>query len=415
MSRRRVVITGLGCVTALAESAEALFAALCEGKSGISAIESFDTSEYPVRFGGEVKGFDVTKYVGQRESKRMDRFTQLAVAAASQAVEDSGLDFSKEDSYRVGVIVGTGIGGIKEIEEQHIRLLEKSPRKVSPFCVPRLMSNAASGNIAIRYGLQGPNICIVSACASGSHAIGEAFCSIISGRSDVMVAGGSEAALTPIGLASFCAARSLSTRNDDPTTASRPFDKDRDGFVLSEGAGILILEGYEHAKRRGANIYAELLGYAATDDGYHITAPLPDGAGAAKAMELAIADAGIEKEKVNYINAHGTATELNDLAESIAIRSVFGDHAYKLAVSSTKGSLGHSLGAAGAIELLVCCKTITESVISPTINLDDVDVRCGRKMDYVPLEAREAKVDIALSNSLGFGGHNACLIVGKIN
>ncbi len=414
MSRRRVVITGLGCITALAESAEELFAALCEGKSGVSPIESFDISAYPVRFGGEIKNFEVRKYIDQRQSKRMDRFTQFAVAAAVQAVNDSGLDFSNGDAYRAGVIVGTGIGGIKEIEEQHIRLLDKGPRKVSPFCVPKLMSNAASGNIAIRYGVKGPNICIVSACASGSHAIGEAFCNIIAGRSDIIITGGAEAALTPIGLASFCAARSLSTRNDNPVAASRPFDKDRDGFVLSEGAGILVLEEYEHAKKRSANIYAELLGYAATDDGHHITAPPPNGEGAAKTMELALADAGIEKESIDYINAHGTGTELNDLAESTAIKTVFKDHAYKMLINSTKSCLGHLLGAAGAVELIICVKAINKSVIPPTINLDNQDERCDLRIDYVPLEAREAKVDTAMSNSLGFGGHNACLVVGTV-
>jgi 3-oxoacyl-[acyl-carrier-protein] synthase II len=414
MSRRRVVITGLGCITALAESAEELFAALCEGKSGVSPIQSFDTSAYPVKFGGEIKNFEVTKYVDQRESKRMDRFTQFAVAAAIQAVNDSGLDFSKGDVYRTGVIVGTGIGGLKEIEEQHIRLLDKGPTKVSPFCVPRLMGNAASGNIAIRYGVKGPNICVVSACASGSHAIGEAFCNIVAGRSDIIITGGAEAALTPIGLASFCAARSLSTRNDNPAAASRPFDKDRDGFVLSEGAGILVLEEYEHAKKRSANIYAELIGYAATDDGHHITAPPPNGEGAAKTMELALADAGIEKESIDYINAHGTGTELNDLAESTAIKTVFKDHAYKMLVSSTKSCLGHLLGATGAVELIVCVKAINKSVVPPTINLDNQDERCDLKIDYVPLEAREENVNVAMSNSLGFGGHNACLVVGKV-
>ena len=414
MNKRRVAITGLGCITALAESADGLFSALCEGRSGVSLIESFDVSEYPVKFGGEIKNFDVTRYIDQRESKRMDRFTQFAVAAASQAVKDSGLDFSREDPYRAGAIVGTGIGGIKEIEEQHIRLLNKGPRKVSPFGVPRLMGNAASGNIAIAYGLRGPNIGVMSACASGSHAIGEAFSNIVSGRSDIIITGGTEAALTPIGLASFCSARSLSVRNNDPAGASRPFDKDRDGFVLSEGAGILVLEEYEHAKGRRARIYAELLGYGATDDGYHITAPLPDGAGAAKAMELAMADGGVEKERVNYINAHGTGTQLNDAAESIAIKNAFGSHAYKLLVSSTKSCLGHSLGATGAIELLICCKAISDSVIPPTINLENQDPLCDLKMDYVALEARQCKVDVALSNSLGFGGHNACLVVGKV-
>ena len=413
MNRRRVVITGLGCVTALGDSVDALFAALCAGKSGISNIESFDVSAYPVKFGGEIKDFDPTRYIEQRDAKRMDRFTQFAVAAATQAVSDSGLDFSKEDLSRTGVIVGTGIGGIGEIEQQHIRLLEKGPGKLSPFCVPRLMANAASGNIAIQYGLRGPNFCVSSACASATHAIGEAFCNIAAGRSDVILTGGSEAALTPVGLASFCAAKSLSTRNDNPVAASRPFDKDRDGFVLAEGAGVLVLEELDHAKKRGAHIYAELLGYGATDDGYHITAPLPDGAGAAAVMQLALADAGIEKEKVDYINAHGTGTELNDIAESIAIRTVFGDHAYKLLVSSTKSSLGHLLGASGAVELIVCVKAIEESVVPPTINLENPDERCDLKMDFVPLHARKATVNIAMSNSFGFGGHNACLVVGR--
>ncbi len=414
MKKRRVAITGLGCVTALAESADDLFAALCAGKSGISMIESFDTSSYPVRFGGEIKNFDVTKYIDPRESKRMDRFTQFAVAAARQAVNDSSLDFSKENPYRIGSIVGTGIGGIKEIEEQHIKLLEKGVRQVSPFTVPRLMANAVCGTIAILYGLKGPNFCVSSACASANHAIGEAFCNIISGRSNVIITGGTEAALTPIGLASFCAARSLSTRNDEPTKASRPFDKDRDGFVLAEGAGILILEEFEHARKRRAKIYAELLGYAATDDGYHITAPLPDGSGAAKAMELALADAGVAKDKVDYINAHGTGTELNDISESAAIKSFFGQHAYKIPVSSTKSALGHLLGASAAVELIVCVKTLNESVIPPTINLENQDERCDLKMDYVPLKARQAKVNIAMSNSFGFGGHNTCVVMGKV-
>jgi 3-oxoacyl-[acyl-carrier-protein] synthase II len=414
MSKRRVVITGLGCITALAESADALFAALCKGQSGVSNIESFDVSAYPVKFGGEIKNFEPAKYIDQRDIKRMDRFTQFAVAAAKQAVTQSGLDFSKETPSLTGVIVGTGIGGINEIEEQHIRLLKGGPKKVSPFCVPRLMANAAAGNIAILYGLGGPNISIASACASGSHAIGEAYCNIVCGRSDIIITGGTEAALTPIGLASFCAARSLSTRNDNPPAASRPFDKDRDGFVLAEGAGILVLEEYEHAKKRNANILGELLGYGATDDGYHITAPLPDGAGAAKAMELAIIDAGISKEKISYINAHGTGTELNDIAESTAIKSIFGSYAYKIPVSSTKSCLGHLLGASGAVEMIVCVKAIAESAIPPTINLDNQDERCDLKMDYVPKTARNAKVNVVLNNSFGFGGHNACLVVGKV-
>jgi 3-oxoacyl-[acyl-carrier-protein] synthase II len=414
MTKRRVVITGLGCITALAEAADGLFTAICEGRSGISPIEAFDTSDYPVTFGGEVKCFDPTVYIDHRESKRMDRFTQFAVAAATQAVTDSGIDFEKEDPERTGVMVGTGIGGIKEIEEQHIRLLEKGPRKVSPFCVPKLMGNAASGSIAILYGLRGPNICVVSACASGSHAIGEAYANIVVGRSDVVITGGSEAAVTPIGLASFCAARSLSLRNEDPQKASRPFDRDRDGFVLSEGAGILMLEEYEHARKRGARVYAELMGYGATDDGYHLTAPMPEGVGASNAMKLALADAGINPEDVSYINAHGTSTELNDLTESKAIRNVFGDHAYNVPVSSTKSCLGHLLGASGAVELIICAKVITESTIPPTINLDNQDERCDLKMDFVPNQARRAHVNVTMSNSFGFGGHNACLVLGKV-
>jgi 3-oxoacyl-[acyl-carrier-protein] synthase II len=415
MSRRRVVITGLGCITALGETAGVFFEALCQGKSGIATIESFDTSAYPVHFGGEVKQFDVTKYIEIRESKRMDRFSQFAVAAASQAVTDSGLDFAKEDPYRMGAIVATGIGGIKEIEEQHLVLLKKAPMRISPFTVPRLMANAAAGNIAIRYGLRGPNFCVSSACASSNHAIGEAFCNIMADRSDVMLTGGTEAAVTPLGLASFCAARSLSLRNDNPTAASRPFDRDRDGFVLAEGAGILVLEEYEHAKKRGAAIYAEVLGYGATDDGNHITAPLPDGAGAAKAMEFALKDAQLSPEKVDYVNAHGTGTELNDIAESSAIRAVLGPHAYKVMVSSTKGAHGHLLGASAAIEMVVCAEVIKNSIVPPTINLDNVDERCDPKMDFVPLKAREHKVGVAMSNSFGFGGHNACVVVGKVS
>ena len=414
MSKRRVVITGLGCVTALAEDAEVLFDAICQGKSGVSDIESFDVSQYPVRFGGEIKNFQINEYINHRDGKRMDRFTQLAVASAVVAVKDSGIDFEKENPKRAGVIVGSGIGGIQEIEQQHKRLLSKGPGKVSPFCVPKLMGNAASGSIAIEYGLKGPNICVVSACASGSHAIGEAYCNILAGRSDIMITGGSEAAVSPVGLASFCALKALSTRNDDPVHASRPFDRDRNGFVLAEGAGIVILEEYERAKKRGAKIYAELLGYGATDDGYHITAPLPGGDGAANAMIDALEDAGLSKEKVDYVNAHGTSTELNDIAESMAIKSVFGEHAYDLAVSSTKSCLGHSLGASGAIELLVTAKAIEKSVIPPTINLENQDERCDLKMDYVPNEARPADISVAISNSLGFGGHNACLVIGKI-
>ena len=411
---KRVVITGLGCVTALGETADDMFKAVCDGKSGISDIESFDVKEYPVKFGGETKEFNIKNYISSREGKRLDRFAQFALVSAIQAVGDSGLDFDIENRSRMGVLIGTGIGGIREIEDQHVRLIKKGPRKVSPFCVPKLMGNAASGIISIHFGLKGPNMCIVTACASASHAIGEAYYNIITDRSDVMITGGSEAALTPVGLASFCSLKSLSTRNDAPQKASRPFDRDRDGFVLSEGGGVIILEEYEHARRRNARIYAELLGYGATGDGHHITAPLPDGRGAADAIRIALADGNISADQVDYVNAHGTSTQLNDVAESIAIKNVFGNHAYKLAVSSTKSSLGHLLGASGAVELVITAKTIFESVIPPTANLENVDKKCDPKIDYVLGSARQAQVKYAISNSLGFGGHNCCLAMGKV-
>jgi len=411
---RRVVITGIGCVTALGDSAHDMFEAVCQCRSGISNIESFDVTEYPVKFGGEVKNFQIKSHIAAREGKRLDRFAQFALASAIEAVEDSGLDFETENRSRMGAIIGTGIGGIQEIEEQHIRLLNKGPRKVSAFCVPRLMGNAASGIVSIHYGLRGPNMCVVTACASASHAVGEAFYNILTDRSDVVISGGSEAALSPVGLASFCALKSLSTRNDAPQIASRPFDRDRDGFVLSEGAGIVVLEEYEHARRRNATIYAELLGYGATGDGYHITAPLPDGRGAADAMRLALADAEIRPEQVDYINAHGTSTQLNDEAESTAIKNVFGDHAFKLAVSSTKSTMGHLLGASGGVELIVTAKAMHKSIIPPTANLDNVCKKCDPRIDYVPKVAREAQIKFAISNSLGFGGHNCCLVLGKV-
>ena len=414
MNKRRVVITGLGCVTPLGDSVDVFFDSICKGKSGVSNIESFDVSQYPTRFAGEIKDFDVTKFVDAREGKRMDRFCQLAVASAVQAIKDSGIDFSKEDLDRCGVLMGTGIGGIQEIEQQHIRLLNKGPRFVSPFTVPKLMGNAASGTISMIFGLRGPNFCVVTACASASHSIGEAFYNILTERSDVMVTGGSEAAVSPVGLSSFCALKGLSTRNDAPQIASRPFDIDRDGFVIAEGAAVIILEEYEHAKKRGARIYAELLGYGATADAHHITAPPPDGAGAIKAMEIALKQAGIAKEKIDYINAHGTSTQLNDIAESIAIKKVFGRHAYKLSISSTKSAIGHSLGASGAIELVATCKTIQTSIIHPTINLDSIDPQCDPELDFVPKVAKQRKVSYAASNSFGFGGHNCCLVVGKV-
>ena len=415
MNKRRVVITGLGCVTALGEDINELFGNLCQGKSGVSGIESFDTTEYPVHFGGEIKNFKPENYIDFREAKRLDRFSQFAIASAISAVADSGLDFSDEEfANRCGVIIGTGIGGLKEIEEQHSRLLDKGPRKVSPFCVPKLMANAASGSVSIAIGAKGPNMCVVTACASSAHALGEAYNYIASGRADAVVSGGSEAALTPIGLASFCSLKSLSTRNDDCTTASRPFDNERDGFVLSEGAAVVVLEEYERAVKRGAKIYAEFLGYGATGDAYHITAPLPDGKGAARALKAALDDAGVNPEQVDYINAHGTSTELNDIAETMAIKSVFGQYATNVAISSTKSCLGHILGASGAVELAVCAKAIETSTIPLTANTTKIDERCSPELDHVINQSRNSEVKIAVSNSLGFGGHNCSLVIGKI-
>lgn len=414
MGKRRVVITGLGCTTPLANDVDEFFDGLCQGKNGVSNIEHFDSSQFSVHFGGEIKNFNISDYVDYRKGKRMDRFTQLAVASAVNAMKDSGIDPSVEDLDRCGVIVGTGIGGIQEIEQQHIRLLNKGPRMVSPFCVPKLMGNAACGTISMMYGFRGTNFCVVTACASASHSIGEAFYNILDDRSDVMITGGSEAALSPIGLSSFCALKSLSTKNDTPEIASRPFDIDRDGFVMAEGAGVVVIEEYEHAKKRGAKIYAELLGYGATGDANHITAPLSDGAGAAKAISIAMKQAGIENEKIDYINAHGTSTQLNDIAEARAIKSVFGRHAYNLSINSTKSMLGHSLGASGGIELVTICKSMEKSILHPTINLENIDPACDDKLDFVPNKAREKKVNYAVSNSFGFGGHNCCLVVGKV-
>jgi 3-oxoacyl-[acyl-carrier-protein] synthase II len=414
MNKRRVVITGMGCVTALGETADTLYENVCLGKSGVSAIERFDTSDYPVRFGGEVKAFDPASYINPREAKRLDPFSQYAVASAITAAKDSGIEFDEELAFRSGVIIGTGIGGIIEIEAQHIRLLEKGPSKVSPFCVPKLMGNAASGNVSIQLGIKGPNMCVISACASAAHAMGESYNQIAYGRADVVVTGGSEAAVSPVGLASFCALRSLSTRNDDPESASRPFDVGRDGFVLSEGAGVLIFEEYEHAVKRGAKIYAEVLGYAATGDAYHITAPLPDGSGAARGMKLAMQDAGVNPDDIDYINAHGTSTELNDIAETMAIQSVFGDHAQKVALSSTKSCTGHLLGASAAVEMIITAKTIEKGIIPLTANTTEVDEKCGPDMNHIIGESRQQRVNIAASNSLGFGGHNATLIIARV-
>jgi 3-oxoacyl-[acyl-carrier-protein] synthase II len=406
------MVTGLGLITSLGQEVELFWRRLLAGESGISRIESFDTSAYSSRIAGEIKDFSPEAYLDKRVARHLDRFAQMAVASAIQAVKDSGLDFAKEDPFRVGAIVGSGIGGLKEFEEQHARLLEKGPMRVSPFMVPKLMINAAAGQISIHYGIKGPNAGVANACASANNAIGQALWTIEIGEADVMITGGSEAALTPLGLAGFCSARALSTRNDEPARASRPFDRDRDGFVLSEGAGIVVLEEYGHAKRRGARVYAELIGFGMSGDGCHIVQPDPEGEGAAAAMIQMLRDGKAGPDSVDYINAHGTATGLGDVAETKALKTVFGEHARKLAVSSTKSSLGHLLGASGGVEFIATALAIRDQVAPPTINLEHPDPQCD--LDYVPREARPMKIRRAASNSFGFGGHNASLLLQKI-
>jgi 3-oxoacyl-[acyl-carrier-protein] synthase II len=411
--RRRVVITGLGVITSLGEVVDEYWEALCAGRSGVKTITRWDTSRFPVKFGGECTGFDVTKYgIDVREAKRLDRFSQFGVAASINAVKDSGVDFSKEQMDRCGVIIGSGIGGLETLEEQNHILDTRGVSRVSPFTVPRLMVNAASGNVSIQFGITGPNTAVATACATGSNAIGDAGRYIQFDMADVMIAGGSEATLCSIGIASFAAARALSTRNDAPEKASRPWDIDRDGFVMGEGAGVVILEEYEHAKARGAKIYCELVGYGMSGDAHHITAPHEDGRGAAMAMKYALRDAQVDGNVINYINAHGTSTPLGDLAETRAIKHTFGDHARKLAISSTKSQLGHLLGASGGVEAVATAMAIQRNLIPPTINLDNPDPECD--LDYVPHKARDLKVTYAMSNSFGFGGHNASLLFKKI-
>lgn len=402
----------MGWVTSLGTDVAKVFDDLCAGKSGITNITRFDTSEYSTRFGGECAYWTGGDNIDKRESKRLDRFAQFALNAAIDAVNDSGLDFSRENPWRAGSIVGSGVGGIEEFAVGHQKLLEKGPSRVSPFMVPRLMCNAASGNISIFYKLHGPNSAVASACASAAHAIGDAANIIRHNGADIMITGGSEAAVTPLGLACFTALRALSSRNDNPQGASRPFDADRDGFILSEGAGIVVLEEYEHAKARGAKIYAEVLGYGQSADGSHITAPDEQGRGAAFAMEAALKDAGRNTTDVDYINAHGTSTPLGDAAETRAMKRLFQDQAYKIPVSSTKSMTGHLLGASGGIEAIIAAKTIQTGIIPPTINYDTPDPECD--LDYVPNTAREVKVQVAMSNSFGFGGHNVALVLGKV-
>lgn len=406
--RRRVVVTGLGAVTPLGSDVSTFWENLLAGKSGVGPITQFDASNLEVRIAAEVKDFDPVALFGRREARRHDRFTLFALEAARQAVADAGLRFEQEDRDAVGVIIGTGIGGALTFLENYDVLLKAGPRRVSPFMIPMMMPNAAAAVIAITYGLRGPNICVSSACATGAHAIGEAAEMIRRGDAEVMICGGSEAVIHPLAVSGFANMGALSSRNDEPQRASRPFDANRDGFVLGEGAGVLVLESLEHAQARGARIYCELAGYGASCDAYHIAAPEEAGEGAALAMRRALADAGLPPEAVDYINAHGTSTPLNDRIETLAIRTVFGPHANHLAVSSTKSMIGHLLGAAGAVEAIVCVKTLETGWVHPTINYETPDPECD--LDYVPNQARYLKPRVALSNSFGFGGHNGCLV-----
>ncbi len=410
---RRVVITGMGAVTPLAADLPSYWDRLLAGRSGIGFIEQIDTKEFKVRIGGEVKNWAPEKVFDSKACRRMDRFSQFAMVAALEALNDSGFDLAKEDPFRCGTIVGSGIGGLTEYETQHTKFLEGGgPKSVSPFVIPKMMPNAAPGNISIHFGLAGPSRAVSTACASAGDAISDALRTIQLDEADVMVTGGSEAAITYMGLGGFISARALSARNDSPQTASRPFDKDRDGFVLSEGAGILVIEELEHARKRGAPIYAELLGTGSSSDAFNITAPHPEGIGAARAMQLALKSARLNPSDIDYINAHGTSTDLGDVCETLAVKKVFGDHAPKLAISSTKSMIGHLLGASGGVELIATVMSIKHGIVHPTINLDNPDPQCD--LDYVPKTARKMSVRFALSNSFGFGGHNVSLVVGAL-
>lgn len=409
--KRRVVVTGLGVISSLGLDYETFWSSLIEGKSGISLVSSFDTSDYETKIGAEVKDFDPYKYMDKKDVKRTDRFAQFAIAAAKQATADANLEINEENANRVGVLIGSGIGGMRTFEDQARTFIEKGPRRVSPFFIPMMIADMATGQVSIYTGARGPNLTAVTACASSTHAIGEAFRIIQYGDADVMITGGSEAAITGLAYAGFSAAGALSKRNEEPTRASRPFDLERDGFVMGEGAAVIILEELESALARGAKIYAEIVGYGLTGDAYHVTAPHPAGIGAAEAMRMAVKDAGWQPEQVDYINAHGTSTKQNDEFETLAIKKVFGEHAYRLAVSSTKSMTGHLLGAAGALEAIVSILTIKTGIIPPTINYENPDPDCD--LDYVPNKARKQDVRRVLTNSFGFGGHNGCLAFTK--
>ncbi len=416
MNERRVVITGRGALSCVGQDVASFWDALVNGRCGLGRVTRFDTSAYRTQIAGELKDFDPTKYINFKEAKRLDHFCQLAVCAAIQALQDAGLpahfEGSSIDPARVGVLVSSGIGGLNTLTEQIRTLTDRGPGRVSPLLIPMMIGDLASGNISITCGAKGPNMGLVTACATGTHSIGESLWMIKRGDADIMIAGGAEASISEIGMAGFSAMKAMSQRNDDPLHASRPFDKDRDGFVMSEGAGVLILEEYEHAKKRGATIFAELVGYGATGDAYHITSPHPEGEGAARAIQMALGHAKLNPEDVDYINAHGTSTSLNDKYETLAIKKAFGDYAYKVSVSSTKGTMGHSLGAAGALESIACIETIRSKTIAPTINYETPDPDCD--LDITPNVAKEKDVRTAVNINLGFGGHNGALIFRSI-
>jgi 3-oxoacyl-[acyl-carrier-protein] synthase II len=412
LSKRRVVITGLGVLSPVGLTVAENWQNLLAGKSGIDSLTKFNTDAFSVKFGGVLKGFDVLQYITAKEAKKMDPFIHYGIAAGSQAILDSGLEVTEQNATRIGVSIGSGIGGIGSIEAQHQAMINGGPRKVSPFFVPSAIVNMISGHLSIMFGLKGPNMAIATACATGTHSIGDAARMIEYGDVDVMVAGGAEYATTELGLAGFAAARALSTRNDNPQAASRPWDRDRDGFVLSDGAGAVVLEEYEHAKARGAKMYAEVLGFGMSGDAYHMTLPAAGGEGAARCMALALHNAKLDRSQINYINAHGTSTPAGDLCETSAVKSTFGEHAYQLTMSSTKSMTGHALGAAGAMEAVFTALALKEQKLPPTINLENPQEGCD--LDYVALEARDAKLEYALSNSFGFGGTNATLVLGRI-
>ena len=418
MEYRRVAVTGIGAISCLGNSVKETWDALLAGKCGIDTIQRFDMSAYRTTIAGEVKNFDITKYMSEKEARRLDDFCHYAIAATDEALMDAGLpmDFRLEgstiDPERVGVCIGSGIGGMRTMEEQCMKLLQHGPGKVSPFLIPMMILDMASGSVSMRVGAKGPNFAAVTACATASHSIGESYCTVSRGDADIMITGGAEASISRLGISGFCSMKALSTRNDDPQHASRPFDKDRDGFVMSEGAGILVLEEMEHAKKRGAKIYGEIIGYGATGDAYHITSPAPGGEGGARAMKMAMKNAGINPEDVDYINAHGTSTHLNDMYETAAIKTAFGDAARKVAISSTKGGMGHSLGAAGGLETIVCLKAMETGIVPQTLNYTTPDPDCD--LDYTPNTPRERQINIAINTNLGFGGHNGVVIVKKV-